>query len=168
MSKEAILVLADIVQTEMELTDDQVVIYNQKFDIPDTAGLFIVLSFVSIKTYATKTIQEDRENDGFYEVQRSNHFAVIGIDIYSKNDEARTRKEEIISALKSTFAQQEMESNSIKIFTIPSDFADVSFIEAAALLNRFHGDISVLYSTVKEKKIDYYDTFPPAQTELNI
>lgn len=155
---EPIKVLADIIKTEMSLADDRVLIYNQKWNLPNDSDIFISLRSGPTKTFSNRNNYEDRES-GFYEVQDINIQENIIIDIFSKDDTARTRKEEIIMALKSTYSQQNQEINSIKIAEIPNSFIDVSEAEASAMLNRYNITIRILSWRTKEKTVDYYDKY---------
>ncbi len=158
MSKEVIKVILDIIKTEMDLDDERILIYNQKWILPNTDDIFVYLNYVSEDIIANNTYYEDRVG-GFYEVQTLNKRDVIGINIFSRNNTARTRKDEILMALTSTYAQQQSEKYSIKIAEIPMAFNDVSSVEAAAMLNRYNANIGVFSSIVKEKVVDYYTTF---------
>lgn len=155
---EPIKVLLDIIKTEMSLDDDRVLIYNQKWNMPNEKDIFISLSFSTNKIYGNRITYEDRD-DGFYEVQNLNVRENIIINILSYDNTARTRKEEIVLALRSTYAQQQMEANSIKVFSIPVNFADLSSAEASKILNRYSITVPIFSWRTKEKTVEYYDDF---------
>ncbi len=158
-NKEVTKVLADIIKTEMSIPNERIMIYNQKWNLPNDKDIFIYLGYVSENIIMNKTAYEDREGDGFYEVQTLSVSQVISINIFSRDDTARTRKEEILMALKSTYAQQKSEEQSIKIARIPTTFTDLSNLEASAMLNRYNINIQVFSSFTKEKTVEYYDKF---------
>lgn len=157
-NKESIKVLLDIIKTEMELDDDRVLVYNQKWTLPNEKDIFVYLSYVSESPFMIKRFYEDRV-DGFYEVQVLSNSQVIGIDIFSRDSSARTRKEEVLFALNSTYAQQQCEIESIKIASLPTSFNDISDVEASARLNRYNLSMRVISSKTKEKIVDYFENF---------
>jgi len=159
MSKESIKIMADIIKTEMELEDNRIMFHNQKWNLPNQNDIFVSLSYVSQFPYMNKRHYEDRGVDGFFEVQTLNTRQTIGIDIFSRDNTARLRKEEILLALKSTYAQQQCEKYAVKIAELPTSFNDISVVEAAARLNRYNISIIIFASFTKEKIVEYYDNF---------
>ena len=121
--------------------------------------MFIVLSYSSDKVISNITEIEDRGNLGFIEVQSLVKQEIIGVDIYSRNSEARLRKEEILLAINTFAARAVMLSYGIQIFRVPTSFIDVSFIEASARLNRFRIDVATMRTFAKEQPTEYYDKF---------
>ncbi len=74
---------------------------------------------------------------------------------------ARTRKEEVYLALRSLFAQAQMEINNMQVARMPSAFVDASSLEESKMLNRFTMTIAVTAMITKEKSVaDPYTTFP--------
>lgn len=159
-TKEFILVLADIIQTEMALADGSIFIYNQDFKLPETKGLFIILSYLGApKTLANNNeITVDQSGD-VYENQYLNQLENIAIDVMSRDTTARTRKEEVLLALNSVYSNQQQELYQFKIFTNPSSFIDVSEAEGAARINRYQAMVPMMTSYRKSKKIEYYNRF---------
>ena len=155
---EPIKVVAAILKSEMSLANERVVVYNQKWTLPNDSDIFISLGLGTSKVFANRNSTEDREA-GFYEVQEINVRESIVIDILSKDSTARERKEEILLALRSVFSQQQQEINSLKIANIPDSFNDISVVEAAARLNRYNITIGVLSWRKKEKVVEYYDSY---------
>ena len=166
MNRETIKLIADIIKSEMSLNDDQIIIYNQKFNIPDFESLFISVGLQSFKSFGNRRSYEDRSGV-FFEVQDLSQQEIISIDIYSRNDEARLRKEEVLMSLNSTLAQQTQEENSFHISRIPIGFNDISEVEASARLNRYNLSIAVLSWYKKEKIVPYYDNFDNVEITIN-
>ena len=156
--KESLIAIADIVQSELELTDDRVLLYNQKWTLPNEDDIFIYIAPTTSKVISSRTTYV---NDGltFKEVQDLNLRENIAINIFSKDSSARTRKEEIIMALISDKAQQDQEKYSFKIAAIPDTFIDLSSVEATARLNRYAITIPVFSWRTKEKDAVYFDKF---------
>jgi hypothetical protein len=171
-TREPILVLADIIKSELELTDTEdskgntispVMIYNQKYIIPTTKGLFVALSIVSQKVIGSKNSTQPTTG-GMQETQELSISTLIQIDAMSRNEQARTRKDEIIMALSSIFSQQAQDTYGMRIAQIPISWLDASAIEGTAILNRYSTTVTIYSITRKIKAMtSYYDDFdePP-------
>lgn len=158
MNREPILIIADIIQNELGLTDSQIFIYNQDYKLPETSGLFIVLVNDSSEVYSN--------SQKFIATQTSSQEVInylakeeYSINIMSKNSEARTRKEEVVMALVSNYAKEQQDKYQFKIAQIPNSFTNVSELEGAGMLNRFVVNLSVLTWKQKTKDIPYFDQF---------
>jgi hypothetical protein len=163
---EIIKLVADIIKVEMDIPNERIMIYNQKWNLPNIQEMFIYLGYLADPIIASNRYYEDRE-DGFYEVQTLQKMTSLSINVFSANDEARLRKEEIILALSSTYAQQRQEKYGFKVFRIPSGFTDISQVEASRMLNRYNITIDVINQVKKEKKVDYYDKYS-ITTKINL
>lgn len=148
--------LGTILQAGMQLTTNQVWIYNQKRKIPPATGLWLVIDFLTGKPYGSKSKFNPETNQ---EEQSVNMSALFTIDIFSRNTQALDRKEEVILAFGSTFAQQTQEKFSFKIGRIPQGFTNLSQVEGTAILYRFQITFQVSYSVEKKISADYYDAF---------
>ena len=94
------------------------------------------------------------------EIQQVQMSENIQIDIQSRNNDARTRRWEIIAALQSIYAKQKMEENSFKIFRIPRSFVNSGMSDGGSVLNRFSIVINCYTWYNKTKNItEYYDDF---------
>jgi rRNA pseudouridine-1189 N-methylase Emg1 (Nep1/Mra1 family) len=157
--KEPIKSLRDIIMSEMGIENDRIVIYNQKWNLPNNFDIFISLGILTEKVFSNKTSHEDRGENGLYEVQTLNLMELISVDIFSADNTARMRKEEVVMAMSSTFSEQTQEKYSFKIGLIPSGFSNVSSVETSKALNRYNITIPVLSWRKKEKQIDYFDKY---------
>ena len=161
---EIIKVVADVIQSEMELGNDRVYLYNQKWRIPPDEGLFVIVGFLTSKPFGAKTWYEnDPITNELLEVQSVNQQETYTIDLMSRDSSARIRKQEVILALNSTFCQQMMEQYNFKIANLPSSFVDVSELEATAILNRYQLAFNALVVYRKVKSVQFFDQFqiPP-------
>lgn len=84
----------------------------------------------------------------------------IQIDVFSRNDEARQRRYEILSALTSYYSQQIQEEYQFKIYNIPHRLINTSRAEGGATIYRYTITISTQYCKEWTREIDYYDKFP--------
>src|SRR5690348_1212645 len=113
--REPALIVCDILQSELGLTGDQVMMSNQKFEIP-LDGLFISVSYVGpSKILASNDAWEDAGAAGLNEIQSLTMTHMIQIDIMSFDNSARMRKEEIQMALHSLFSESLQEQYQMHI-----------------------------------------------------
>lgn len=165
---EPIKVVADILQKEMSLAKGQIMLAYQQYEIPKTPGLFVALDYLASKPIAAGNFVSPT-NTGMDELQQVTMRHTIQIDILSFNNEARTRKEEVLMALSSVYSQQQQTANTIQIARISSEFTNTASLEETKMLNRFTIAIAVtaLHSKLKGTA-DYFDDFTTQfQTELS-
>ena len=154
----AIDYLVDVIRYNLNLNKDRVNVYNAKFNIPSDPYLFIGVEYKMTKSYASKS-EVVETNNGMDEHQGLNtqeHYSII---LFSRNTDALTRKEEVVQALGSVYAQQQGDTYGFKIARI-APILDVSNLDGSAILYRF--DISVIMLCRYEKiiPIAWYGTFP--------
>lgn len=158
----AMELVCDIISKEMELDSEQVILWDQKFDIPNDSRIYIAVSFMSGKPFGNNYVP-DGSGAGIDGIQSINMLAVIGIDIMSRSYEAVTRKEEVLMALKSQYAESQQEANTFFIATLPVGFVNISGIDGAAIPYRFHIDLQMQYYVTKTKAVPYIDDFSPVE-----
>lgn len=102
-----------------------------------------------------------KEVDGtFSEIQEAVINDNIQIDVTSRNNEARIRRYEVITALHSIRAQEYQDLYNFKLFQIPSSFVNTNNIEGGYRIYRYTITVPVQYMRRYVKPIDYYDKFP--------
>lgn len=154
--------ICGLLRAYMALETEQVVVYNQKWKIPADTRLYISVSSLGPQKQYGATV-EYRDNDdqsALVEDVATASREMIGVDIYSRGQDALNRKEEVMMALASTAAQQLCERYAIKIARIPLTFVDASGLESTARLNRFHLSFAVLRTRTRSSVVQFYDTFP--------
>lgn len=152
----------DIVQNEMSLQDDQLTLYNQKFNIPNDDRVYFSLAIVS-----TKVLGNNRKNVGDESIQSTNFYDMITLEISSKSIDSLNRREELVMALGSDYAQSQQEANSFRIGKIPSSFVNLSRQEGNALLYAYGLTLTLSYFKKKITNIKYFDTFQNPVIETN-
>jgi hypothetical protein len=160
--REAVKVIGDILASELDLRTTgetaQIMLTNERFNIPPTDDLYIALSYVSGKPIANNNYFD---GNAALETQQVVMFYQIQIDIMSFDSSARTRKEEVYQALRSIFAESQMESNNMQLGRMPASFADASSLEESKRLNRYTMTIAVTALLTKQKSVDStFDAFP--------
>ena len=154
---------------------DQVLVYNQKFDIPPDDRLYISIAILGAKTFGASNRYEAVgdaikqptllpttiwKGGELVQTQYVNRQEMYSILCYSKSNDARLRNWEITAALVSELAQQLQEANSIKIGQVPTAMLDVSEVDGTARLNKYSLTLNVLAAYTKTKPAQYFDTFP--------
>lgn len=170
IQREPIKVLADIIQYELELPASQVMLEFQKADIPDTPGLYVVLSYVGPSKVIANVNEHFNNGTGpnfsMTEIQTLTMLHTIQVDLMSFDSSARLRKEEVAMSLRSLKAQYDMEAANMSIARMPGPFIDAHSLEGTAILNRFTTSVNITAVHRKTKVVgNYYDTFKVAVTE---
>lgn len=167
MSREAVLVIGDILKHELVLDNGQVMLTNERYKIPDTNGIFIALSIISGKAIANNTYPVPVVDAGLNEKQDTVMLYEIQIDILSFDGSARTEQVHCYQALASSYAESAMEANNIQVARMPSGFTDASSLEESKLLNRYTMNIGVTALISRTKAVEYYDEFPTPEVTAN-
>lgn len=181
MQKDIEQIFVDIITHELDLPANYgknkrgdvipcVIVYSQNIKLFDTDKLQITVQTVSAKDYSNRTTFIDNPNptapdgsDAYMEVQDINQQRLMQIDIYSRNNDARTRFWEVTAALNSTYAAQMQDLYNFKMGII-THTANISGIDGGSDINRYTISFNVLVHYQKSKTIDYYDKF---QTDFN-
>jgi hypothetical protein len=151
--------MRQIIIHEMGLADDRVNIFNQRYAIPADDKIFVVLECLPSKILSNRSRYAINAQSGDYEeIQDLTIREEIVVGIYSKNMDALKRKEEVIMAMSSHYAQQVQEQYSFKIFR-DAPVQDLSVLEGAALLYRYDIPFILLTWTQRVTKVDFFDTF---------
>lgn len=151
-----IQLICDILRREMGLSSDRVYLWDQKINEPTDKGIFIAVGVLLSKPFGNTSIQEESGGDV---IQSVNVCDTLTIDIISQGPAARNRKEEILMALQSVYAQQQMELNSFGIARLQSNFVNLSQLDGTAIPYRFSISINIQYFVKKTKSVPYFDDF---------
>ena len=178
MNKEIEKILVNIITHELDLPANYgttsngdvipcVVIANQNIKLFNTDKLQITVKTLGTTDYSnrneTKTVittdSQGNQIEQFIEYQYLNQKRMMQIDVYSRNNDARQRFWEVITALKSIYAEQQQDIYNFKIGTITNS-RNLSGIDGSSDINRFAITFNVLVHYSKSRVIDYYDQFP--------
>lgn len=162
-------IIKNIIQTQMGLDPSRVWLRSQNLVVPNDQNLYVVVGMVDSKPYGsslevvyTPIPDTDPVQYTAAEVQKVATAEHIQIDIASRNTDALFRRNEIIMALRSIYAQQQMEASEFKISRLPVSFVNASGPEGGSNLNRFVVTIvcNALYIITNNlPQYDYYDDF---------
>lgn len=152
--------VAELIRAFMELKIEQVVIYNPSWTIPEDDRLYITVAFLGGRPYgSSREYHMNADESALIEAITINKREDYSINIYSRSDEALNRKDEVVQAFNSTFAQQLSEALSIKMSLLPISFVDLSQLEGAARIYRYNLTIPVLCAKTTERVTQYFN--PP-------
>jgi len=160
--REPIKVLGDVIAGYMGLRNSgplsQIMLTSERFTIPPNNDIYIALGYIDGKaignnaSFDGNTLIETSEVTMLYHVQ---------IDIMSFGPDARTRKEEVFMALRSSLAQSAMETNNIQFARMPAGFVNAQSLEESKMLNRFTMSIAITALITKDTPVtQYYNQFP--------
>lgn len=155
---EPIKLICDILQKQLDLSKEQVWIYNQKRDIPNDFNMYIVVDYQGQRIIGSVRREKPTET-GLVEYQSLHSLAVIRLDLFSRGNAARVNKDLVIMALNSTYSQQVQEANGFSIARNSFQVTNTSMAEGTAELNRYSISFNVTYMSETTKSIDYFDTF---------
>lgn len=148
----------DVLQTYLDLDDDQVYLWDQKINIPTDQRLYIAVAVLMVKPFGNTRLMVP-SGGGLVEQNSGNFYAEVDVNILSRGPEARDRKEEVILALNSLYSQQQQQANGFLISTLSHSFLNLSEIDGAAIPYRFNIRVALQYQITKTQSADYYDTF---------
>lgn len=158
--------IVNILRYEMELEADQIFVRNSPYVLPMSDGLFIAVGMITAQPFSNRTRTEPTDT-GMRETQSVMMLENIQIDVFSRNDDASTRRWEVLAAISGVFSQQLQEKYNFKIFPISSSFVNTSETEGGDRLRKFSITIPLHVWYAKQKEIgkaynengDYYDEF---------
>lgn len=150
-------VIANIIQKELGLQDDQVHIEWEKFKIPSDKRIYVTLRSGGGVPFGNVTHGEDNV------MQSVNILDPVSIDLFSLDQSSIIQTVKLIMAMKSRYAESQMEVNSMKISSLPTTFNNVSAVEGSVGLKRFNATFNIFYNRIISKSEEYFDKF---QTEF--
>ena len=172
---EILQILQGVIRSELLLAADQVVIYNQRWIVPNDDRLYVTLHVMGNRPYANNRRMasgwEANPAGGeavavLNEEQQVNSADLISLHVQSYGDQARFRRNEVMFALNSTRCEQQQERWGFHVGPLPSSFADASEGLGTAMLTKYAITFSVLYAQARVNPVDYYDQFPIGQLAI--
>jgi len=149
--------VVDIIRTELGLDQQHIWIQSQNRKIPPNSNdLYVVVGVVDFLPISSKSYymsEKDIERQIIY--GRAN----VQVDIFSRSNEARNRRGEILMALNSFYSKGIQDSKQFRIFELPSTFLNLSGLAGGSDINRFTMRFYAMIAESKEKSSDYYNIF---------
>ena len=164
---DALLLVCEIIQTELDLAQDRVYLWDQKIMQPTDSGLYVAVSVLNCKPFANTN--SHAATSGLNSNQSLNMFAQLQIDVISRSSLARTRKEAVLLALNSDYAQQQQEANGFFIGKLPAggQFVNLSGQDGAAIPYRFSIQVGLQYFYTITRAVDYINSFEPVSIDYS-
>ena len=158
---DPVLLVCDIIQSELGLAQGRVYLWGQKITEPSDGSLFVVVSVLSCKAFGNTN--GHTSGAGLTSNASVNLASTLQIDILSRDRSAMLRKEEILLALASDYSQAQQETNSFFIGKIPpgAQFNNLSQQDGAAIPYRFVISINIQYFAMKNKAVNYMNQYSP-------
>lgn len=153
-----LFLFCDIIQKFMGLDNNHVYLYDQKLFQPTDSGLYIIVGIESCRPFGNN-ISNDGSGSGLDAISYINMWNMLSIDLISRGPAARDLKEYVISALNSTYSQQQQQKNAFLIGRITSGFTNVPNLDGAAIPYRFRASVQFQYTTTITNPVQYFDTF---------
>jgi hypothetical protein len=161
-------VLCELIREQLDLSENQVWIQNQKRMISESPGLFVEVAMISSRPFGSSYHCDDDEAGVFTEYQSINMMETYAIILYSRDESAMSRAWEVVAALGGVMAQQLQETYGFRIGELPSSFLDTSALEASARLFRQDLQFNCQRAYYKEKSVNYYNQFSiPPEIHVN-
>lgn len=160
--------LMEILWNQLSIPSNRVYLFDQKIFQFSDSGLYIAVSVLRNKVFGnTRSFDGSLTNSN--ELQSINIQSTLGIDIMSRSTDALFRKEEVIMALNSDYAESQQEANSFLIGKIPpgAEFTNLSNIDGAAIPYRFHIGCNLQYFVRKTVAVPSYGTFQTVAVTTN-
>lgn len=153
-----LLLFCEIIQKEMNLPSGRVYLWDQKIMQPTDFNLYIAVSVSACKPFGSSN-RTGSIIGGLEATQFVSMHATVDIDIISRGPAARDRKEEVILALNSIYAQQQQDANSFYIGKLSTGFINLSQVDGAAIPYRYRISVAMQYAVAKVKSAPYFDDF---------
>ena len=158
--------LCDIIRKEMELENDQVYIFDQKYTMPNDSRVYVTVGVLSEKPFSRSNRIEEI-GGVFSEISTANFRSILSVNVQSKSTEALYRNVDAMIALNSNYSRTQQEANNFYIAPLSDQINNISEIDGSGIPYRFNFGATMQYSKIKVKSITYYDTFekPSVTTE---
>lgn len=172
MQKSIEKILVDIIKHELNLPDNygttsngdvvpSIIIYAQNIKLFNTDKLQVTVRTVSQRVWSNRNEYKDitaSNKTNFTEIQDINESRLMQVDVYSRNNDARERFWEVPMALRSIYAEQQMDLYNFKIGTITNS-QNTSGIDGGSDINRYTITFNIITHQQKAKTVNYYDQF---------
>ena len=165
--KNTIETLVDILKVRMNLSDEQIWVYNQSKKISNTQGIYIVIQEGVKVPFAVNKSTQEAENGDLQEVTTQKYMEDYIINIVSRNNEALMRQVDILAAISSVYSQQQQEKTGIQIYRVPTSFVPLPENEGGSMLYRYAITIKILTNYISINNVEYYNQFPDIETNNN-
>jgi hypothetical protein len=157
-----LFLVADIIQTYMQLAIGRVYLWDQQLFQPTDAGLYVAVSMPSAKPFGNNQTHDTTTGNL---IQSVNMLAQVDIDIISRGPAARDQKEQVVLAMLSDYSLQQQYANAFSIGRLPASgrFVNLSQVDGAAIPYRYKITFNLTYAANNAQPSPYFNQFtnPP-------
>jgi len=157
-TQEPIKVVASIIQTELGLSDGQVMLSYQNYPIPETVGLYVSLAYGTETVIGSTNYNSTDLQGNYLEVQAVSMMHGVDIEVMSFDDSARLQKEQVVMALSSVNAQNVLAKNNMRLASTPTSFITIGDEQPAKQLNRYHFTVQIYALHEQTLSSSYFDS----------
>lgn len=139
-----------------------IIIYGQNIKLHNTPKMQITVNVLNTQAYSNNSEFKnagDDVNPSYVSNDTQLEQAIVQVDVYSANNEARKRYKEVQTCLTSLLAEQYQDKYQFKISQI-SDVTNTTGLDGAAYLNRYSIRFNCLTWFNNQVPINYYEKFP--------
>ena len=148
-------VLVQLIKQQMNLTNAQVFVFNQKIPLIKDPGIFVAVQLLSEKIIGSNSSFE-WNGTNYVETKSINKSELIAIDIMSKDRTALDRYIEVVAALQGYHANEACLTNFMQLQILPN-IHTISNGEGAAIPYRFEVTLRVMRVYIQTGIVPYYD-----------
>jgi hypothetical protein len=160
--READKIIAEILVAQLGIPAGNIMLENQKWEIPETPGLSVRIGYVSGKVQGNTNYPLPTDA-GMSEVQQLSMLYEIQIDLMSFVDSARVLKELAYMGLLAMASEQIQEKYNVQVARNPMPFVNASVLEETGRLNRYTTSIRLTQLiTYTKPDVEYYSDFTDA------
>lgn len=160
----------DIIQRGMGLPANRVFLYQQKIFQPQDDALYVVVYYGVGKVFGNnnRSSASDDEADLISD-QYVAEAATLRVEVLSRSPEALWKKEEVLLALTSEYAQNQQMLNTFYIGRVPPSgrIQNISQRDGAAIPYRFEIPINIQFAYPKSGIIEFFDNFEDPEVFAN-
>lgn len=178
MNKEVTKIFQELLLSELSLPvsygeDDygfvipSVYLVSPNVNLGKTDKLQIGIQSISSSILSNQTSYAEIDGN-FSEVKEVVVNDIIQIDIKSRNNDARLKRFQVVTALNSTLSKQLQDKYGFRIFQIPSRMTNTSMAEGSAYIYRYTITVNCQYIERYVNNVDYYDKFRVGVSENSL
>ena len=145
--------VCDIIANGLGLATDQVMIYNQQFNIPSDNRLYITVGILTSKPYAIS-----RAKDPDVPLSMAQEVS-IDINIFGPTDTVIESKDQLPLVFQGTYSKNQQSFNEFFIADLPTVINNLNYLEGPSQQYRYLLQYRMYYTTVSTLSIDYFDSF---------
>lgn len=160
-----LLLVCDIIQTQMGLADGRVYVWDQKINAPIDNDIYVAVSIPLCKPFGNNI--DFTNNSGLGAFQSVNVMGTVDVDIISRGPGARDKKEFVLMALNSIYSEQQQEANSFHIARLSTNFINLSNVDGAAIPYRYKISFHIQYAVTNQVQVPYFSSFDTPTVAVN-